>query len=343
MLYVTTRNKHDAFTVNWSISQDRGADGGLFVPYRLPFFDKDQILSMAGQSFGQNVSEILNVLFSAKLTAWDVEVTIGRFPVRLKTAGLRLLVGELFHNAEGRFQRAVNALAARLHPDGELMGAPSNWVQIGIRTAVLFGVYAELLKSGQVRRDKPLVLAVPSGSFAIPMAVWYARAMGLPIGTIVCGCGENGAVWELLYRGQVDGALVSGQSASGEVPVNLERLICGVFDQEEALRYCWSCSEGETYTLPETGKGLLQKDLFAAVVSPERVSAMIASVYQTSGYIFDPHSALAYGALADFRARTGSAAMALLWMENSPLCSASAVADAMHISLGELKDKISQK
>lgn len=347
MLYVTTRNKHDAFTAKWSITQDRGADGGLFVPFHLPHLEREGILALKEQTFGQNVSDILNLLYSTKLTAWDVEVTIGRYPVHLRTAGLRILIGELFHNADSTFQRAVNALAARIHPDGELMGAPSNWMQIGIRIAVLFGVYGELLKNEKARYDKPLVLAVPSGSFAIPMAAWYARAMGLPVGTIVCGCSENGAPWELLHRGQLDTALLSAKNTTPEtaaaVPVNLERLICGVFGQNEALRYWWTCAEEGTYVLPEGGMEQLQKDMFAAVVSRERVSATIASVYQTSRYILEPQSALAYSALSDYRSRTGSGAAALLWMENSPLRSAAMVAEAMHISVSELKQKLSGK
>lgn len=345
MLYVTTRNKHDVFTAYRSMHQDRGPDGGLFVPFHLPVFEKDQILALGTNSFGQNIANILNLLYSTKLTAWDVDVSIGRYPISFKPIGHRILMGELWHNVDGNFQRAVNGLAVRINSDDELLGTPSNWVQIGVRIAFLFGLYGQMLQNGQIRIDKPLILAVPAGSFSVPMAAWYARAMGLPIGTIICGCNENGAPWDLLHRGELDTGMLAVHTTTPEsdvaLPADLERLICAVLGQEEALRYWWTCAEGGAYVPPEASIEELRKGMFAAVVSQDRVSSMIPSVYRTNRYILDPYAALAYGALSDYRARTGSAATALIWMEKSPMCSASTVATAMHISADELKRRMS--
>jgi threonine synthase len=329
------------------MDHDQGPNGGLFEPFHLPHFEREQILKLSERSFGQNVADILNLLFSTKLSAWDIEMTIGRTPVRIPKVGLRILIGELFHNAEGVFRKSVNALAARLHPDGELLGEPSNWVQIGIRIATIFGIYGQLLREGQVHLDKPLVFAAPSGSFTVPMAAWYARAMGLPLGIILCGCNENGAPWELIHRGVLDTSVLtvhtSTPAADVALPVNLERLICATLGQDEALKYCWCCTEGESYAVPETMIDRLQKGMFGAVVSMERVSAILTSVYRSNQYILDPYAALAYGALSDFRSSTGSAATALLWMENSPLCNSTMVSGALGMSAGELTRKLSEK
>lgn len=347
MLYVTTRNKHDVYTAKWSVEQDRGSDGGLFVPFHLPCFEKAQILELGSRSFGENVAHILNLLYSTKLTAWDVEITVGRHLLKIHSAGLRIFVGELFHNSDGNFRRAVNALAARIHPDGELLGAPSNWLQIGVRIAVLFGVYGQLLKDQRLRYEKPLVLAVPSGNFGMPMAAWYARSMGLPVGTIVCGCNENGAPWDLLHRGVLDTTAIAVETTTPEcdvaVPENLERLICACLGQEEALRYWWTCAEGRSYEPLEAHMEELRKGMFAAVVSQERVLGMITSVYRSCGYILDPYTALAYGALTDYRSRTGAAATALVWMESSPMCNSSLVSQALQISDVELKNRLFPK
>lgn len=346
MLYVTTRNKHDAVTAYRTMYQDRGTDGGLFVPFHLPVMDRQQILELRNCSFGQTIADILNLLFSTKLTAWDVDVTVGRNPIAFRPAGIRILIGELWHNVEGNLQRAVNGLAARIHPDGELLGTPSNWVQIGVRVAYLFGLYGQLLRNEQVRPDKPLIVAVPAGNFTIPMAVWYARAMGLPIGTVVCGCNENGAPWKLLHRGALDTDGLAEETSTPEsdiaLPIGLERLICESMGQEEALRYWWVCTEGGTYVPPEAGLDELKKGMFAAVVSRDRVSSIISSVYRTNRYVLDPYAAIAYGALSDFRARTGSAAAALIWMEKSPLCNSDVVASSMRISVDELKRTLSE-
>lgn len=341
MLYVTTRGTQDAFTAYRTMHQDRGPDGGLFVPMRMPVPERGDIVSLSEQSFGQNVADILNLFFGTKLTAWDVDVTIGKNVSVLKPIGHRTLIGELWHNAEGNFERVISSLAHRIHPDGECVTTATNWVQIAVRIAVIFGVFGQLLKTEQVKPGKPLDIAVTSGSFAAPMALWYAREMGLPIGNIICGCNENGSVWDLLHRGAVDTAAIAVKTTTPEadfaLPPNLERLICAALGQEEALHYTWCCMEGRSYEPPEARMEELRRGIFTAVVSRMRVETIIPSVYRTNRYILDIYSALAYGALSDYRSRTGSFGTALVLTEKCPLCNASAVADYMRISPEELQ------
>lgn len=344
MLYVTTRTKNDAFTAARAMNLDRGPDGGLFIPFHLPVFTRQEINALGEKSFGQNVADILNLFFSTKLTGWDVDMAIGRNPIRHKAMNYRIIVSELWHNADHHFARIMNSLAERIHPDGQLIGAPSNWVQTAVRIAVLFGVFGELQRTGQVRADSPVDIAVPTGSFAAPMAAWYGRKMGLPIGTIVCGCNENSALWELLHRGQMDTGALAVQTNTPEddfaIPPDLERLICEACGQEEAGNFFWSCTEGGTYAPTELSCDALRKGVFAAVVSQDRVLSIIPSVYRTSQYILDPYSALAYGALSDYRARFGSSRTVLLLCEKSPIACSETVSEAMGISLNELKKRM---
>lgn len=346
MLYVTTRAKNDAFTAARAMNLDRGPDGGLFIPFHLPEFSRHEIVALSEKSFGENVADILNLFFSTRLTGWDVDMAIGRMPVRHKTMNYRIIVSELWHNMDHNFARITNTLAARIHPDGQIIGAPSNWVQTAVRIAVLFGVFGELQRTGQVRADTPVDIAVPSGSFSAPMAAWYGRKMGLPIGTIICGCNENGAPWELLHRGELDTAALAVSTNTPEndyaVPPDLERLICETCGQEEGLNFFWSCTEGSTYAPSDCACESIRKGMFAAVISRVREETIIPSVYRTSNYILDPYSALAYGALSDYRARNGSGRTVLLLCEKSPLCCSETVAEIMRISVRELKNRMSE-
>lgn len=346
MLYITTRTKHDPQTASHTMNRNRGSDGGLFLPYHMPKLEQEEILALGERSFGQNVADILNLFFSTKLTGWDVELSIGRYPVKLKPMNFRMVMAEVWHNVDWKFSRLIRSLAHRLHPDGELASEPSNWVEIAVRIAVLFGIYGELLRDGTLEGTRPLDVAVSTGDFAGPMAVWYAREMGLPVGTIVCGCNENGGVWDLLHRGEMDTDGVAVQTTTPEcdhiLPPDLERLICGVLGQEEANRYLWTSLEGGTYTLNEEQQLRLGQGMFAAVVSRNRVETIIPSVYRTNAYILDPYAALAYGALSDYRARRGMSNTALILCEKNPICSAGIVADAMHITPAELKKRLGE-
>lgn len=341
MLYVTTRGTQDAFTAYRAIRQDKGPDGGFFVPMRLPVMTTTQILSLAKNSFGQNTADILNLFFGTKFTAWDVDVTVGRRVFTTESGGHRIVMGRLWPDTQGSIDGILRSLAERIVPELSKSAPIPNWLEIGVRIALVFGVFGELMATEQISREKGLDVAVSTGTFAMPMALWYARQMGLPIRRIICGCNENGAVWDLLHRGAVDTDLLSVKTTTPKadfgLPPNLERLIHGTLGSEEALRYWWSCTEGRSYSVSEVDLSTLNEGMFAAVVSKERVASIISSVYRTNQYILDPYGALAYGALSDYRARTGSVRMTMVLAEESPVCSIASVSECIHVSQDELR------
>jgi threonine synthase len=211
----------------------------------------------------------------------------------------------------------------------------------------MFGIFGELMKNEQVRLDRAVDMALPTGSFAAPMAAWYARKMGLPIGNILCGCNENSAVWELICRGSLETSVtvVKTSTPKGDyaMPPELERLIHGTLGTEEVMRYQWCCAEGEMYVLPEEKQALLNEGMYAAVVSNARVDRVIQSAYSTDEYILDPYSALAYGALSDYRSQIGNLRTSLIYMEDCPLQNAQTVAECLSISLKDSEQRTPER
>lgn len=346
MLYVTTRSKHDVVTAPVTLRQDRGSDGGSYIPFRMPVLESEQIHALPSKSFGENAADILELFFSVKLSGWDVEMAIGRRPCLLKPMNFRIVVAELFRNVDGDLNRVIRNLSEKIYPDGEIIGEPSEWSKLAVRIAFLFGIYGELRRNDLLSQNDKINVAVSVGDFSAPMAAWYAREMGLPINMIICGCNENGAPWELLHRGEMDGCASIVPTSTPEcdygVHPNLERLICASCGHEETMRYCWSITEGGTYVPEPAVYEQIRSGMFAAVVSRVRVETIIPSVYHTNKYILDPYSALAYGALADYRARVGGSGLTLLLAEKSPLRNGQAVADAMGISAAELRERLTE-
>ncbi len=344
MLYATTRNQNDVFTTHKAIHTDCAPDGGLYVPFKLPVYDREQLKALADRSFGQNIADVLNGFFACGLTAWDVEFAIGRSPMRLSHVNHRVAVAELYHNPQGKLDHLVQTLSDRLRKEGA-GETPANWVRIAVCIAAVFGIYGEYLAADEGLLDTPVDMAVTTGSFTMPMAAWYAREMGLPIGNIVCGCNANGGVWELLHRGELPTGSTAVKTAVPEadiaLPRDLERLVCGTLGVKENLRYLDSCSTGSLYAPAEEELETLRKGMFAAVISDQRISSLIPSVYRNSRYIFGPYSILAYGSLMDYRAKTGESRTAILIAERSPLCDEKLVAKCMDISPAELNKKLS--
>lgn len=344
MLYVTTRGKIEVYTVARTLQMDKGNDGGCFVPFRMPMFDKDDLKELAQYKPTQNIANMLNLFFDTKLTDWDVELALGRNGFFLTDVGHKLSVVELWHNRSGRFQSGIYELARMIHPDGDIIGKPMDWVQMAIRISLMLGVMTKLMADGQVGSNMPVNVALSGNDFNQVMAVWYLRQMGLPIGDIIIGCNENSCAWELINRGCVDtdAAVIHTDMPDADfaVPPAMERLICGACDQKEAMKFCWSMTEQDTYVPDEEAYEQIKKGLYAAVISKARIGIVIPSVYRSHQYVMDLYTALGYAALSDYRSKTGDGTLTLLISENSPLYHADAVSCYMHISEEELRSRV---
>ncbi len=344
MLYITTRDKNDVYTAHYTLSHDRGKDGGFFIPFQMPHLDREAILGLKDKNFGQNVADILNLLFSARLDGWDVDFCIGRYPTKLVAMSHRIVFAETWHNPDLDFVRLVRNLTGRIRGTDDLGGEPSNWASIAVRIAVLFGVFGELMQLHMVDGEHPVDVAVPSGDFSIPMAVWYAREMGLPVANIICACNDNGGIWDLLHHGQLhtEGRVISTVTSEGDVivPPDLERLVYGTLGTKEVLRFQEACAAGRPYCPPAALFDEFRRGMYAGVVSSTRMEHIIRSVYNTSTYIMDPYSALSYCGLQDYRTRYGESRTALVLSERSPIQSGEIVAKALGISREELSDRL---
>ena len=343
MLYTTTRGKHDVVTAYKAIHNDCHTDGGLFVPFRMPQFSKEKLDSFAANSPVQTIADVLNEFFAGGLSARDVENALGRRPIKTATIGRSLNTAELWHNVGADVNWTVQRLSDRMRGISKRT-APSNWMHIAVRVALLTAAYSQLLSGGGICKGQILDVAVTSGDFAMPMAAWYARQIGLPIGTIVCGCNANGGVWDLINRGEfATGDLLTHTCTplvDIVVPRNLERLICGLFGVEETARYLLCCAKGKHYILSEDAADRVGQGMFAAVISDSRVESIIPGFWNTNGHVLSPYAALAYGSLQDYWSMTGCTRAALLVEERSPKLEASQISALLHMNESDLRKVI---
>lgn len=308
MLYVSTRNRTDSYTAHRALHEASAPDGGMFVPFQLPEFQSEDLSSFRSRTFCDNVAYILNLFFSSHLTSWDVEMSVGRYPAQLTTLPRKLMIAELWHNLPASFSQMESALYARLCGNHSVEYVP-NWVKIAIRIAMLFAIYGEIDPNDPGRK---IDLAVEARFFIAPVAAWYARKMGLPIGKIICAGYENSDVWDLLHRGELNCASMQVDS------VGIERLIYHTVGQEEAARFADSCKARKLYAIDEEQLAILSDGLFAAVVSKDRIQSTINSFYRSNDYIPDTVAAISYGALQDYRAKTGESCQTLIFSLSSP-------------------------
>ncbi len=336
MLYVTTRNSRDAYTAHRALLENRGPDGGLYLPFRPPAFSQEELDGLLAAPFCVCLARVLNLLFNTKLQSWDVEATLGRQPVRLKQLGARITVAETWHNPQWSYEGLTRKLMQLL--SGGTQEQPGNWTRIALRTAVLFAVFGELKRAGVEER---VDVALVCGDFSAPISAWYARQWGLPVGNIVCCCNENDAAWDLLCQGQLRTDAVSVPTATREadvaLPVDLERLICGCGGPGEVERYLDACRAGRMYCPNDLVLERLRQGLYVSVVSSRRMASTVPSVWRTHQYLLSPYSALSYAGLLDYRAKAGKTRRALILAERSPVQDAAVLADILGISAQEVE------
>lgn len=327
MLYISSRSKTDSFTAHRTLCVDRAPDGGVFIPYTIPQFSAGELQQLKKGSFGQIVANILNLFFACKLTAWDVDICVGRTPVRLNEMSRRLLTAECFHNPARDYSYMETHLYSRL-TEGKEEQVPTAWSKIAIRIALLFGI-CSLMPETVDSFD----IAVNTGDFTVPMAAWYARKMGLPVRIIICSCNDSDSRWDLIQRGELNTAAAFGRSC---VPDQVEGLIFHKFGTEEANALSAVCNKKGTYRLSDEALSAFGEGLAAAVVGTDRIASLIRSVYRTNSYYITDAAAVSYGALQDYRASTGESRYTLILMDTSPALRAAVIASAAGITENEV-------
>lgn len=346
MLYLSTKSDHDTYTAYKAIHNDRAPDGGLFLPFRLPVPEDGFLKDLPSRSYGANMAQILNLFFGTGLTEVDVDYLLGKGCTRCSGINHHVVIGELWHNAQWNFESAVQALSAALRREDK-DAAPTEWVGIAVRIASIFALYGLLVSEDAIENGEKLDIAAPVGDFSAPMAAWYARKMGLPIGTIVIGCNENSALWDLFNLGD----MATGETVletltplcDHNAPEGLSRLVYVTLGPHAAAEYDKIRQKGRHFVPSEEVFDQLREGIFTAVSSISRIDSVIRNVNSTSQYILGPYDALAYGVLLDYRAKSGQGSTCLLLSERCPVCDDKTTAYALGITTEELVARLQSR
>ena len=339
MLYATTRSDRDVFTVQRALTEKTAPDGGFYVPFRETRFTREQLEISEQSSQQENMAQLLSLMFKTRLTAWDLEFTAGRKPLRVEKIGRRIAVGERWHNTGGEFSCLVQNLTERLCSQDALPGEPGIWAETACSIASLFALFALMRQQGYRQEDAPVDLAAEEGNLLTVVSGWFARSWGLPIGKILCGCRENGVLWELTHTGELR---TQGLTERSCYP-GLEMLIYCCGGRWETERLQDACFAELPYKPGDNTLRRLHQGLGVSVVSDRRIMTVIPSVYSAHGYILHPRAVLPYAGLLDDRARTGAGSWGLVIADQDPARDCTAVAAALGITEQAARDRLKNR
>ncbi|HHX73647.1 MAG TPA: threonine synthase [Firmicutes bacterium] len=235
---------------------------------------------------------------------------------------------------EGNFDDAQNGVKAmftdeslrrRLDSHGYLFSS-ANSINIGRlvpQIVYYYWAYLQLVRRDVIAAGDAVNMVVPTGNFGNILAAWYARSMGLPLARLLCASNSNKVLFDFFATGVYDRKrqffVTMSPSMDILISSNLERLLYHAAGEDSSLVRSWmeDLAHKGVYTLPpEVSKGLTA--FAAGYATEEETAAAIRGLFAASGYLVDPHTAVAVSVLEKYRKESGDGLPAVVISTASP-------------------------
>jgi len=170
-----------------------------------------------------------------------------------------------------------------------------NWARVAAQVVYYFW---SALSLGAPER--PVSFSVPSGNFGNVFAGYVARKMGLPIKQLVVGSNHNDSLTRFFSSGtmKVEGVQPSlTPSMDVQVSSNFERLLFELTDRNGAEVAGWMdqfARDGQ-FSVTEAQHRRACELFAAGSLSNQDTQAEMKRIYESVGYVIDPHSAIGTG------------------------------------------------
>lgn len=204
-------------------------------------------------------------------------------------------------------QRGVKAafsdagLARNLAGQGVRLSSANsiNWGRLVPQIVYYATSYLHLWEQGILRYGDKLDFCVPTGNFGDILAGYYAKALGLPIGRLLCASNKNNVLADFLETGRYSAKRSFFKTSSPSMDIlvssNLERLLYHAAGSHEAV--CgWMAQLAETgeYTVDAHTLSAIRATFRAGWADENAVYDEIRHMHNQYGYLCDPHTAVAF-------------------------------------------------
>ena len=235
-------------------------------------------------------------------------------------------------------QRTVKSLFRDegLREEGRASGiefSSANSINIGrLVPQVVYYIYSylELVRRNTIAMGDKVDVCVPTGNFGNILAAMYAKRMGVPFGDFICASNKNHVLTDFIQTGVYDTHRDFYKTTSPSMDIlvasNIERFLQLILKNNDKIRE-------KIESLQETGRFEISEDLIrrAKLVgywsTDDEGEARIKEVFDATGYLMDPHTAVAYDGIK----KHGSNRHVLLMATASPYKFPETVADALSL------------
>jgi len=174
-----------------------------------------------------------------------------------------------------------------------------NWGRLLPQIAYYVSAYADMVASGGIKAGEPMDVCVPTGNFGNILGAYYARLMGVPIDRLICASNENNVLADFVNTGLYDisdRAFVTTPSPSMDILIssNLERLLYHLAGPEKVRQWMAQLAEERRFRVDRDTFAAMREIFVGDWVDNYEALATVHSVYEETGYLMDPHTAVAW-------------------------------------------------
>ena len=218
------------------------------------------------------------------------------------------------------------ALRAELEKRGYFFSSANsiNWGRVLPQLVYYVSAYCDMVRDGKIALGDTVNVCVPTGNFGNILAGYYAQQMGVPIGKLICASNSNNVLTDILQTGVYDRnrPFYNTMSPSMDILIssNLERMLFELSgnNAEEVAGYMKKLAETGKYEVSEDIKAKLKKLFFAGFCDDAKTQKVIAKLWKERKYLVDPHTAVAFDVLEQYRTESGDETPAIVVSTASP-------------------------
>lgn len=212
-----------------------------------------------------------------------------------------------------------------------------NWGRVLPQIVYYVSAYCDLINQGKIQQGDLINICVPTGNFGNILACYYAKKMGLPIGKLICASNANHVITDFLKTGRYDRNRPFHNTISPSMDIlissNLERLLYDLTNSDKAVAgYMNELAHTGTYQVSKEVLDKIRAQFVSGFCDDRRTMNAMEKVFHQTGYLMDPHTAVAYTVLQDYRAATADDTQALIVSTASPFKFCDSVLNALGIA-----------
>ncbi len=219
-----------------------------------------------------------------------------------------------------------------------------NWGRVLPQIVYYVSAYCDLVRDGKLALGERCNVCVPTGNFGNILAAYYAREMGVPFGRLLCASNANNVLTDFLGTGVYDRRREFFHTLSPSMDIlissNLERLLFALSGGEDGLvrDYMDQLAGAGRYQVNPEILHRLQGIFWSGWCGDEATEETIARLWREGRYLIDPHTAVAFHGLEEYRRESGDTTPTVVVSTASPFKFCPSVLKALGEAGGETEN-----